>query len=135
MNGIEEFFSALPIIRLFLNTENITALLVSLIVNLFREFFIYLWFVPHTMVFSSCQIFSNGKYKSVVHRSVVNNNATRISLAIANGPSLDTVVSPASELVENHPPAYIGLKYKEYLELQQSRNLNGKCMLDRVRRL
>ncbi|EXC41811.1 putative 2-oxoglutarate/Fe(II)-dependent dioxygenase [Morus notabilis] len=94
--------------------------------------------IPNSFLVNTCdqlEIFSNGKYKSVVHRAVVNNNATRISLAIANGPSLDTVVSPASELVENRPPAYIGLKYKEYLELQQSRNLNGKCMLDCVRLL
>ncbi|CAI9769208.1 unnamed protein product [Fraxinus pennsylvanica] len=32
------------------------------------------------------EIFSNGKYKSVKHRAVVNNQATRISVVIANGP-------------------------------------------------
>ncbi|KAA8536425.1 hypothetical protein F0562_028903 [Nyssa sinensis] len=51
------------------------------------------------------EILSNGKYKSLVHRAVVNNKATRISIAIANGPSLDTIVSPSVELVnsESHP--------------------------------
>ncbi|KAJ0078025.1 hypothetical protein Patl1_37161 [Pistacia atlantica] len=47
------------------------------------------------------EILSNGKYKSVVHRAIVNNKSTRISLAIANGPSLDTVVCPAQELIDN----------------------------------
>ncbi|KAA8536426.1 hypothetical protein F0562_028904 [Nyssa sinensis] len=81
------------------------------------------------------EILSNGKYKSLVHQAVVNNKATRISLAIANGPSLDTIVGPAAELVNNesHPAAYIPMKFKEYLELQQSNPLGSKTSLDRVR--
>lgn len=63
----------------------------------------------------------------------MNKNNTRISLAIANGPAPDAVVSPASKLVENHAPLYVGLKYKEYVELQQSNNLSRKSILDRVR--
>ncbi|GFY89426.1 hypothetical protein Acr_06g0013660 [Actinidia rufa] len=46
-------------------------------------------------------VLSNGKYKSIRHRAIVNNKATRISLAVVHGPSLDTVVSPAPELVES----------------------------------
>lgn len=81
------------------------------------------------------QILSNGKYKSVVHRAVVNNATTRISLAIANGPSLDTMVSPAPDLTdeENNPPAYTPIKYKEYLQLQQGNKLDQKSILDRIR--
>ncbi|KAJ4716839.1 putative 2-oxoglutarate and Fe(II)-dependent oxygenase superfamily protein [Melia azedarach] len=81
------------------------------------------------------EILSNGKYKSVVHRAVVNNKITRLSLAIAHGPSLDTVVSPAKELIDNEgeAPSYLGMKYKEYLELQQSNPLHNKTCLDRVR--
>ncbi|KAH9697602.1 2-oxoglutarate-dependent dioxygenase 19 [Citrus sinensis] len=81
------------------------------------------------------EILSNGKYKSVVHRAVVNNKMTRVSLAIANGPSLDTVVEPSKELIErqSEAPAYIGIKYKDFLELQQSNQLDNKSVLDRVR--
>ncbi|KAL5563439.1 hypothetical protein UlMin_033186 [Ulmus minor] len=79
------------------------------------------------------QVLTNGKYKSVIHRAVVNNKATRISLAIANGPSLDSVVAPAPELLKTNPSVYIGLKYKDYMELQQSNKLDGKSCLDRVR--
>ncbi|KAJ0026300.1 hypothetical protein Pint_09065 [Pistacia integerrima] len=81
------------------------------------------------------EILSNGKYKSVVHRAIVNSKSTRISLAIANGPSLDTVVCPAQELIDNESqaPAYKGMKYIEYLELQQSNRLHIKSCLDRVR--
>lgn len=81
------------------------------------------------------EIISNGKYRSNIHRAVVNNKATRISLAIANGPSLDTVVGPAPDLVDGaeNPSAYKPMKYKDYLELQQSNQLNGKSCLDYVR--
>ncbi|XP_021624634.1 2-oxoglutarate-dependent dioxygenase 19 [Manihot esculenta] len=81
------------------------------------------------------EILSNGKYRSVLHRAAVNNKVTRISIAIAHGPSLDTVVSPAPELLESEKKAaaYTGIKYKDYLQLQQSSNLDGKCNLDRIR--
>ncbi|KAF2320499.1 hypothetical protein GH714_027744 [Hevea brasiliensis] len=81
------------------------------------------------------EILSNGKYRSVLHRAMVNNKATRISIAIAHGPSLDTVVSPAPELleIEKKAAAYIGIKYKEYLEIHQSNKLDEKCNLDRLR--
>ncbi|KAH7518646.1 hypothetical protein FEM48_Zijuj09G0193100 [Ziziphus jujuba var. spinosa] len=78
---------------------------------------------------------SNGKFKSVVHRAVVNNKETRISVTSQIGPSLDTIVNPAPKLVDNeiNPPAYGRIKYKDYLELQQSSNLYGKSCLDGVR--
>ncbi|XP_043707906.1 2-oxoglutarate-dependent dioxygenase 19-like isoform X2 [Telopea speciosissima] len=81
------------------------------------------------------EILSNGKYKSVLHRAKVNDKTTRVSLAIAHGPSLDTVVSPAPELLnsESNKPAYSGMKYRDYMELQQGSVLNEKTSLDRVR--
>ncbi|CAA2950952.1 DMR6-LIKE OXYGENASE 2-like [Olea europaea subsp. europaea] len=81
------------------------------------------------------EIFSNGKYKSVLHKAIVNNKNTRISIAMTNGPSLNTIVSPSSKLVENEgcEPAYIPMKYKDYLFSQQNNPLNGKSMLNRVK--
>ncbi|WRX14053.1 Oxoglutarate/iron-dependent dioxygenase - like 10 [Theobroma cacao] len=79
-------------------------------------------------------ILSNGKYKSVLHRAVVNNKDTRISIAMPHGPALNAVVAPASKLQdhENNPPAYKAMKYKDYLELQQSSKLDGKSCLERI---
>ncbi|XP_059454766.1 2-oxoglutarate-dependent dioxygenase 19-like [Corylus avellana] len=81
------------------------------------------------------EILTNGKYKSVVHRAVVNNKETRISLGTAYGPPLDTVVSPAPELVdcESYGSAYRGIKYRDYLVLQKANHLDSKSCLDRVR--
>ncbi|KAF5448454.1 hypothetical protein F2P56_028989, partial [Juglans regia] len=80
------------------------------------------------------EIVSNGRYKSILHRATVNEKATRISIATVYGPSLDTVVSPAPELVnlETNPPAFKGMKYGEYLEMQQSNKLDGKSCLHHV---
>lgn len=68
------------------------------------------------------QILTNDKYKSVMHRATVNNKATRISIAIAHGPSVDTTISPTPELCEREgqPPKYLAMNYKEYIQLQQS---------------
>jgi isopenicillin N synthase-like dioxygenase len=65
----------------------------------------------------------------------VNEKATRMSIATPFGPPLETVVSPAPELVhrETNAPAYTGMKYKKYLHLQQSNQLDGKACLDHVR--
>ncbi|XVE66584.1 hypothetical protein DITRI_Ditri08aG0090500 [Diplodiscus trichospermus] len=82
------------------------------------------------------EILSNGKYKSVVHRAVVNNKETRISIAMAHGPAPDAVVSSASKLLVedgDNPPLYKAMKYKEYVELQQSSKLDGKSCLERIR--
>ncbi|GLT97972.1 hypothetical protein SLE2022_155110 [Rubroshorea leprosula] len=81
------------------------------------------------------EILSNGKYKSILHRAVVNNRAPRISIAMPLGPALNAIVRPAPKLLDNqnNPPAYIAMKYKDYLEAQQSSILDGKSSLDRVK--
>ncbi|XP_019168967.1 PREDICTED: protein DMR6-LIKE OXYGENASE 2-like isoform X2 [Ipomoea nil] len=80
------------------------------------------------------EIFSNGKYKSVLHRAMVNNEMTRISVALTHGPSLEAIVRPASPLVQRTGccPAYSPMTYKDYLYLQQSNHLDGKSCLDHV---
>lgn len=81
------------------------------------------------------EIVSNGRYKSVLHRAKVNSKNTRISVVAAFGPSLDTVVVPAPQLVkrENKPAAFRGITYREFMECQQSNQLKEKSVLDRIR--
>ncbi|GFS35114.1 hypothetical protein Acr_00g0037940 [Actinidia rufa] len=76
------------------------------------------------------QVLRNGKYKIIMHRAVVNNKATRISIAVPHGLSLDIAVSSAPELVESEsrPAAYLPMKYKDYMDLQ----LDGKPYLDHI---
>ncbi|GAA0163386.1 hypothetical protein Leryth_003817 [Lithospermum erythrorhizon] len=81
------------------------------------------------------EVFSNGKYKSVLHRAVLNNKVTRLSLGFANGPSLEATLSPATKLIQttNCVPAYIAIKYKDYLELQQTNQLKEKSCLESLK--
>ncbi|MBA0843114.1 hypothetical protein Goarm_000328, partial [Gossypium armourianum] len=78
---------------------------------------------------------THGKYKSVLHRAVVNDRDVRISIALAHGPAADAAVSPAPMLLEDgqNPLAYRAMKYKEYVELQQSNKLDGKSCLEHIR--
>ncbi|KAI4307442.1 hypothetical protein L6164_030631 [Bauhinia variegata] len=80
------------------------------------------------------EILTNGKYKSVVHRAVVNKKAVRISIGTAHGPPLDTVLSPAPELLsDDNPPAYRAITYRKYVQLQKNHPLDRKSCLDRIR--
>uniref|UniRef100_A0A803Q915 Fe2OG dioxygenase domain-containing protein n=1 Tax=Cannabis sativa TaxID=3483 RepID=A0A803Q915_CANSA len=80
------------------------------------------------------QVVTNGKYKSVRHRAVVNNTKTRISIAVPHGPSVDTVVVPLPELLEREgqSPVYSGMSYKDYIELQQSSKCYMKSSIDMI---
>lgn len=107
------------------------------IVNLFTYTYIYILLIPisHIIyVMNLWQILTNGKYKSVFHRVVLNNNVRRISLPLFIGPSLDTMVSPLPECVdEHHPPAYLVKTYKELLEANQYHEIDVKSCLKNVR--
>ncbi|CAK9322140.1 unnamed protein product [Citrullus colocynthis] len=95
--------------------------------------------IPNSLlvnVADQLEILSNGKYKSVLHRAMVNDKATRISIAMAVGPSPETVVGPAPQLVNKHtnnPPLFKNIKYKDYMEIMQANKLHGKSTLDRIR--
>ena len=68
---------------------------------------------------------TNNKYKSVLHRATLNNRAARMSIVAAHGPSLDTVVKPAPELLEREgeAPKYLAMSHKDCLQLKA---LGGK---------
>ncbi|KAJ8762805.1 hypothetical protein K2173_022934 [Erythroxylum novogranatense] len=80
------------------------------------------------------EILTNGKCKAVVHRVVLNNEKRRFTLPMFLGPSLNTIVSPAPEFVDgSHPPAYPGMSYQEYLELNGYQVIDGKSWLQQIR--
>ncbi|KAK6917262.1 Non-hem dioxygenase N-terminal domain [Dillenia turbinata] len=77
------------------------------------------------------EIISNGVYKSIEHRAIVNSAKERLSVATFYSSKLDSQLGPASSLISpQNPPVFqrttVELYYKEYF----ARKLNGKSFLD-----
>lgn len=76
---------------------------------------------------------SNGRYESVLHRAILNNKDTRISLVVVNGPAEDRDVGPAPELLQKEKPLFKSIKYRDYFLVQQKSRLSDERALDQVR--
>lgn len=77
------------------------------------------------------QVLSNGRYKSVLHRAIVNKSTARISIPTFYCPSSDAVMKSPDLLVdEEHPETYRRYTYAEYYEKFWSRGLNSESCLD-----
>ncbi|XP_058086156.1 flavanone 3-dioxygenase 3-like [Magnolia sinica] len=91
------------------------------------------------------EVTSNGRYKSVIRRAVVNSEKRRLSIASLHSLAIYKKVGPAAELVDKqHPTAYTessfgdflkflsandvmkGRRYIETLKMVQNKN-NGRC--------
>ncbi|KAL6175162.1 hypothetical protein ACLB2K_051805 [Fragaria x ananassa] len=74
--------------------------------------------IPNTFIINICdqmQVISNDRYKSVLHRAVVNCNKERISVPTFYCPSPDALIGPAKELVSHDQPAmYRNFTYAEF---------------------
>ncbi|KAF6147685.1 hypothetical protein GIB67_003016 [Kingdonia uniflora] len=75
-------------------------------------------YIPNALIVhigDQVEILSNGKYKSVYHRAIVNKNRVRISWPVFCSPPSDMVVGPLPQLVnEENPAKYKTKKYKDY---------------------
>jgi isopenicillin N synthase-like dioxygenase len=78
------------------------------------------------------QIVSNGRYKAALHRALVDGEQERMSFLSLVGPCLDAVVEPIPELAPQGAE-FRGIKYREYLEHQQTNTLKENAALDIVR--
>ena len=82
----------------------------------------------------SAQALSNDRYKSVLHRVIVNSKSERISVPTFYCPSPDAVVAPAEALVDDgHPLAYRPFTYQEYYGEFWNMGLESASCLDRFR--
>ncbi|KAF8411240.1 hypothetical protein HHK36_003787 [Tetracentron sinense] len=81
------------------------------------------------------EILSNGKYKSVEHRGVVDEKRTRISIAVGHRPELTAIVAPASELLdEKCELKFTPILYNDYVRSIQSSDVRGKSPLEAIKR-
>ncbi|KAF5200494.1 Flavonol synthase/flavanone 3-hydroxylase [Thalictrum thalictroides] len=75
-------------------------------------------YIPNALIIhigDQIQILSNGKYKSVFHRTTVNKDKTRMSWPVFCSPPREMVVGPLPQLVtEENPAKFKSKKYKDY---------------------
>lgn len=90
--------------------------------------------IPNTFIINigdQMQVISNDRYKSVLHRAVVNCNKDRISIPTFYCPSPDAVIGPAPELVkDDHPAVYKNFTYGDYYTQFWNRGLATECCFD-----
>lgn len=83
------------------------------------------------MTFSLFQIFSNGKYKSVLHRVFVNAADPRVSVASLHSLPAAAVVSPSPQLLAaGEPRRYMDTGFAAFLHHLSSRSITGKNFLE-----
>ncbi|KAM0946861.1 putative flavanone 3-dioxygenase [Dioscorea sansibarensis] len=91
---------------------------------------------PHPNAFvinlgDQLQALSNGRYRSVWHRAVVNSGMERMSVASFLAPCNSAVISPPKKLIEDGSPAvYRSFTYDEYYKKFWSRNLDQEHCLE-----
>ncbi|PON97192.1 Oxoglutarate/iron-dependent dioxygenase [Trema orientale] len=90
--------------------------------------------IPYTFIVNigdQIQVLSNDRYKSVLHRAVVNSDKERISIPTFYCPSYDAIIGPAQKLIDEDEPAhYRSFTYGEYYEKFWNRGLQTQTCLD-----
>ncbi|KAI9121989.1 hypothetical protein K1719_006678 [Acacia pycnantha] len=90
--------------------------------------------VPNTFVVNlgdHLEIFSNGKYKSVLHRALVNAAKSRISVVSLHSLPFTHTVRPSSKLVsETNPKLYKDTSFDDFIEYLSTKEPKRKEFLD-----
>lgn len=76
---------------------------------------------------------SNGKYKSIEHRAVVDTERERLSLATFFSPGVKGRVGPLPEILEKNEARYKSASMEEYIKMLFSFKLEGKNILDHMK--
>ncbi|EER95699.1 hypothetical protein BDA96_01G579700 [Sorghum bicolor] len=81
------------------------------------------------------EIFTNGRYRSVEHRAVVNAHTERLSVAAFHSPSIHATIGPLPELLgDQEAPKYKTLDHQSFITLFFSAKLQGKSFLERMKK-
>ncbi|MBA0796591.1 hypothetical protein Gohar_007351 [Gossypium harknessii] len=79
------------------------------------------------------EIMSNGEYKSIEHRAVVNPNKERLSIAAFHSPNISTMIGPLPDVVKAKEAGYRTKPHEEFVRLTISSKLDGKGLLDQMK--
>ncbi|XP_060191257.1 protein SRG1-like [Lycium barbarum] len=77
------------------------------------------------------EIVSNGVYRSIEHRAIVNSHKERLSVATFYSSNLDSELGPAHSLIgPNNPPIFRRVPIEKYFKDFFARKLDGKSYID-----
>lgn len=76
---------------------------------------------------------SNGEYKSIEHRAVVNPEKERLSIAVFHSPNIRAMIGPLPDIVKENAANYKTISNEEYIKLVVTSKLDGKSLLDHMR--
>ncbi|KAF3964683.1 hypothetical protein CMV_011059 [Castanea mollissima] len=77
------------------------------------------------------EIFSNGKYRSLIHRVLVNPSKSRISIASLHSLPFNSVVQPSPKLInEDNPRRYMDTDFASFLDYSSSSESQRKSFLE-----
>lgn len=79
------------------------------------------------------QILSNGEYKSIEHRAIVNPEKERLSIAAFHSPNVKIMIGPLTDLVKKSKANYKTTSHEDYLRLVATNKLDGKSLLDHMK--
>lgn len=79
------------------------------------------------------QIASNGKYRSIEHRAVVNTTRERISVATFQSPYHLCTVGPLAEIVRGGKENYKSLPFTEYIKGYLADKLEGRSYMESLK--
>ncbi|GJN20382.1 hypothetical protein PR202_gb07752 [Eleusine coracana subsp. coracana] len=79
------------------------------------------------------RIFTNGKYKSIEHRGIVDTAKERMSVAAFHGPNMHAKIGPLEEIVVNEVQAYKRVDHENFRRLFFSAKLIGKSFIEQMK--
>ncbi|KAL8062364.1 hypothetical protein ABFX02_02G142000 [Erythranthe guttata] len=81
------------------------------------------------------EVLTNGRYRGVVHRAVLNSEKNRISIANIQTLSMDTKVGPASELVDDeYSVMYEEASFRDFLKFVSENDVLERRYIDTLRK-
>ncbi|KAI3691736.1 hypothetical protein L6452_31538 [Arctium lappa] len=79
------------------------------------------------------EIMSNGEYRSIEHRALVDMEKDRLSIAAFHSPGLEAMIGPLTEVVKEKTTKYKTIGAEDYVRLIISSKLDGKCLIEHMK--
>ena len=76
---------------------------------------------------------SNGEYKSIEHRAVVNPEKERLSIAAFHSPNYRTMIGPLPDLLKENSANYKTISFEDFVRIVVTRKLDGKSLLGHMK--